>query len=317
MANKLERLAAKLPPLVNPQEGLAAGRLAIKADVTLVALLDDVTTPTVQHFNSSNVAVASQPVQASATPDERLGDVANYVKFTAQTDPNEYVKISLASAVNLSKYNYLALWVSSDTAIAADDYEIELLKDGVALNNGTKGLPAITTADIWGWLEVKIDDINRESVDEIRIRNTTNDNDVVSFQYLIAYDYSNGGGPVNGVCEVHENIGSTALVRGDLANKPVGRQTGVAEAADNDTDVIGPIVIGGAVGDNVLVQTSGDIYVVTGTGGSTAGLQAVPTGPQTADDDSTAFGAGFGVWKETIAAGGHARLRLGTPTEHA
>jgi hypothetical protein len=300
-----ERLASKLPKVMNPREGAAFGRIAIKAETQELDLLDNNGNATITHFDSSGVAVGGQPTYDS-TNSKISGE--DSLVFTGQSDANEYISVVFATPFDLSQLNFVNLWVWATTsAFSAGDYEIEFRNGSTVLL--TEDLRPPVSANIQTVHESDISALLRTKVTEVRIRKTTSNANVIELQNLLAYDYSNGKGPVYGECEIARNVGA-ALSRGDIVVKTIGYHNGVEVAAGNDSTAKGPCVIGGATDANVMFQVTGDAYMEVDDAANVAAGDAVsPTGSGTVDNDTT--GVRMGTFLEAGDDDEHVLVALG------
>lgn len=223
----------------------------------------------------------------------------NYIEWNGQTDAGEYMQITFANALDLSQYNQLGFWRYSDTITAGGDYDLEFLdSDGTVIRSFN--LPAITAATVWQFTELDISADIRTDIKYMRIVCDVADNDIIDYCNLIAYEYGNGSGPVEGMCEVLISTG--AINKGDLVAGIPGRPGYCIQGADNSEHIKGKALnTVSAAGLEVIVQVTGDIYQrCTGTT-VVAGDPMCASSATTADDDTTA-GRRFGTWRETSAA---------------
>lgn len=287
-----------VPPEKFNNSGVSVPRLAIKSEVLLIDLLDDLTGNVITHYNSAGALVAAEPDVESVTPDRRDSAGNDYIEWNGQTDSGEYLKIAFAVPQNWSAYNYLGLWAQSDTTTIVTDYDLELLDingDLIASFN----VPALT-AGVWQALEFDISSHIRSSIGYIKIQCDVADNDVIDLFNLIVYEYGTGKGPANGLCG--EYITTEILAVGDYVSFIPGRPGYVKKGANNATDIIGVCIKAAAVDAKTLVQETGRLYLRS-AGVITINDPCSAASATTADNDTTA-GRPFGTWLEATGTAG-------------
>ncbi len=279
---------------------LLSGALLVADDQDiLVDLLDDVTGNTVIGYKADGTTASGKPVLAASSAVTARRGSGNHVRSSWGSSALAYIEIVFATALDLSKQDYLGFWRYSDTAFAAADYYYQFF-DAEGLQIGANIDCLAADALCWQFEEIDITGVSRRhAIAKMRIVELNGDNDVVEYESMIAYKYGNGRGPIHGLC-VQRVIETGPLTRG-MAVYDVPGKTTVAELANNGTAGTGIVVVGGATGEKATILIMGTCYNrCLGTGVT---LDDPISGTATScvfDDDATA-GRSIGRWRETIA----------------
>ena len=280
--------------------GKLSGRMVyVNAEHTLLDLLDDLTGNTVTGYDAAHGTGGGKAVVTaeSATPTAKRGS-GNYVQSAFASEAGAHVDIVLANPMDLRKYEYMGVWLQTDTAFAAGNYRWDFFdKNGVAM--GSVNLPA-ADASVWQRSQVSLAGIGRVAIKTIRLVDVAGDDDVVDLEYLDAYDISNGKGPVRGLCVAHP-VETGTLTQGMGVSRVIGKET-IVEAPNNSALGFGVVVEGAAAPNEAIIQETGLLYMRCLGTTVLAGDPVSPTATSKAFDDDTGTAQKMGTWLEASGA---------------
>lgn len=306
----------------------------VAADVEELAVWSSLTAEgTWAAYESDGTQGGDQPVVSSSATVRTTGKNTIQVAW----DPNgtaqqsQYVDYPLATLSNsLARRNYVRIWTRSNGTMAAGELTLSFLDANGAVIGSAINFPAIGTANVWFACEFNIQSIRAALVQSkpgphyIRITNTNSAAaDTTLFFNPIAYDISNGTGPVFG--HVLKLTADAARARGTIMRCQPGYEHTAVVGASNSVANFGPVVEGwssatvgstnvafaapASAGDPVWVQVTGICWPTCGAGGGTIWYPVSLTSSVTVDDEE-AVGQSMGTFIETATAGGNYAVNL-------